>query len=157
MFIEVNPKTQKRTPAFAAALNKGIQDSLAPMGEALKEAIDQTFELQRDPYGRPWAPLSEKTLIARARKTRANKILIVSAMLKNSFAYRVERGARRVKIAPGGPAAVYASTHQFGRGNIPKRQMVPDAENVPQALMDELKATVADSIRRAFAAARKEG
>ena len=124
-----------------------MQKALNPIGEVLKEEVEERFQTQSDPNGKPWRPLAEKTLIARARKTRANRILIVSAMLKNSFAYRLDRPKLRVTIAPGGPAAIYAPTHQFGRGNIPARPMLPDGASVPQRLVDEVKATVEDSLK----------
>lgn len=128
--------------------------SLAPMGEVLHEEVMQRFETQRDPQGRPWAPLSEKTLLARARRgKRGTRILIVTAMLRNSFAPRVQREQRRVSIGPSGPAAVYAATHQFGRGRIPQRAILPIGNAGPPRadLVAELRATIAESLRSALA------
>lgn len=150
MFIELVAPQAQQPPDFAAIVTDALQKSLNPIGEVLKEEVEQRFETQTDPNGRPWRPLAEKTLIARARKTRANRILIVTAMLKNSFAYRVDRPNLRVTIATGGPAAIYAATHQFGRGNIPARPMLPTTGSVPQRLIDEAKGTVEDSLQREF-------
>lgn len=114
----------------------------------------QRFETQSDPQGRPWAPLSEKTLVARARAGKVGtKILIVSAMLRNSFAPRIQREQRRVSIGPSGPAAVYAATHQFGRGRIPQRAILPVGNAGPPRpdVVAELRATIADALRSSLA------
>jgi phage virion morphogenesis protein len=154
MLIELEPPTPAPVLSdFAAAVISGIDGALAPMGEVLHEEVSQRFETQTDPQGRPWEPLSEKTLIARARKSRGTRILIVTAMLRNSFAPRVQPEARRVSIGPSGPAAAYAATHQFGRGRIPARPMLPIGSAGPPRpeLVAELRATLADSIRAALA------
>ncbi len=154
MLIEITPPEQSPTLSdFAAAVVAGIDGSLAPLGEVLHEELLQRFETQSDPQGRPWQALSEKTLAIRAKKTRADKILIVTAMLRNSFTPRIAREERRVSIGPGGPAAVYAATHQFGRGRIPARPMLPVGNAGPPRpdVIAELRATLADSIRASLA------
>lgn len=154
MLIELTaPDSSPVLGSFAQAVIAGLDASLAPLGEVLLEEVSQRFETQSDPQGRPWAPLSEKTLAMRAKKSRGTRILIVTAMLKNSFAPRIQREQRRVSIGPGGPAAVYAPTHQFGRGRIPARPMLPvGAAGPPRAeLVRELRATIADSLRVALA------
>jgi phage virion morphogenesis protein len=154
MLIEIVPPTASPMSGYAAAVLQGLDSSLAPMGEVLSEFVSQRFETQTDPSGRPWAPLAEKTLLARARRGfRGTKILIVSAMLRNSFAPRIQPDARRVSIGPGGPAAPYAATHQYGRGRIPARPMLPIGPGgpPPPELVAELRATVADALRSALA------
>lgn len=158
MLIELTPPDASPVlGSFAQAVIAGLDASLAPLGEVLLEEVSQRFETQTDPQGRPWGrprtPLSEKTLAMRAKKSRGTRILIVTAMLRNSFAPRIQREQRRVSIGPGGPAAVYAPTHQFGRGRIPARPMLPvGAAGPPRAeLVRELRATIADSLRAALA------
>jgi phage virion morphogenesis protein len=155
MLIELVPPAQAGSDVgdLTAAILEGLDGALSPIGEVLHEEVSQRFETQTDPQGRPWTPLSEKTLIARARKTAGTKILIVTAMLKNSFAPRVQRDQRRVSIHAGGPAAAYAATHQFGRGNIPARPMLPVGPGGPPsaALVAEVRATIAESVRAALA------
>lgn len=156
MLIEITPPTSNPAElgAFTQALLAGMDESLAPMGEVLHEFVSQRFETQTTPSGAAFAPLSEKTLLARARRGfRGTKILIVSAMLRNSHVPRINRAARRVSIGPGGPAAPYAATHQFGRGRIPARPVLPIGPGgpPPQALVAELRATLADSLRGALA------
>lgn len=154
MLIELEPPTASPMSGYAAAVLQGLDASLAPMGEVLHEFVSQRFETQTDPQGRPWAPLAEKTLLARARRGfRGTRILIVSAMLRNSFTPRIQPDAHRVSIGPGGPAAAYAATHQFGRGRIPARPMLPVGPGGPPPpdLVAELRATVADALRSALA------
>lgn len=154
MLIEIVPPPPPITGSLSQAILEGLDASLAPLGEVLHEEVSQRFETQTDPQGRPWAPLAEKTLLMRARARRGGtKILIVSAMLRNSFAPRIQREERRVSIGPSGPAAVYAATHQFGRGRIPARPMLPvGAAGPPRAdLVLELRATIADALRAALA------
>lgn len=155
MLIEITaPDRSPVMSDFSQAVLAGIDSALAPMGEVMLEDLQQRFETQTDPQGRPWAPLSEKTLLARARRRRGGtRILIVSAMLRNSFQPRIQREQRRVSIGPGGPAAVYAATHQFGRGRIPGRPMLPVGPGGPPraALVQELRATLADAVRASLA------
>lgn len=155
MLIEITPPTNQPQPgAFAQAVIAGMDTALAPMGEVLHEFVSQRFETQTTPSGQPFAPLSEKTLLARVRRGfRGTKILIVSAMLRNSYVPRIQRELRRVSIGPSGPAAAYAATHQFGRGRIPARPVLPigPGGEPPAALVDELHATLADSLRAALA------
>lgn len=155
MLIELqSPDRRAVMSDFSQAVIAGLDAALAPLGEVLHEELMQRFETQSDPQGRPWAPLSEKTLEARARAGKiGTKILIVTAMLRNSYQPRVQRERRRVSIGPGGPAAVYAATHQFGRGRIPARPMLPVGPGGPPraALVQELRATLADSLRASLA------
>lgn len=155
MLIEITPPEESPTLSdFARSVLDGIDGALAPMGEVLHEELQQRFETQTDPQGRPWAPLSDKTLELRARRGfRGTRILIVTAILRNSYVPRIAREEHRVSIGPGGAAAVYAATHQFGRGNIPARPMLPVGNAGPPRadVVAELRATLADSIRAALA------
>lgn len=108
------------------------------MGAASLKLLADEFQTERDPYGRPWAPL----------KLRNGKILSATGRLRNSAS---------LGLQPGGGfsislTAAYAATHQYGatirprrarmlawkvRGSgksyfakevvIPKRQMIPEA------------------------------
>lgn len=155
MLIELTPPEQAPTlGGFAEAVTRGLDAALAPLGEVLHEEVMQRFETATAPGGQPWAPLSERTLLARARRGFAGtRILIVTAMMRNSYTPRIQREQRRVGIGPGGPAAVYAATHQFGRGRIPARPMLPigSAGPPPAALVAELRGTLADALRASLA------
>ncbi len=155
MLIEITPPEASPTLSdFARSVLDGIDGALAPMGEVLHEELQQRFENQNDPHGNPWAPLQEKTLELRLKRGfRGGRILIVKQILRNSYVPRIAREEHRVSIGPSGAAAVYAATHQFGRGNIPARPMLPIGNAGPPRadVVAELRATLADSIRAALA------
>jgi len=85
--------------------------------------------------GRGWTPLSPATILARRRgpnRSRRDAILQDSGKLRASFQSEItgSGGLKRKSRASNtsvvvGTATVYAPTHQFGRGNIPKRPMLP--------------------------------
>lgn len=155
MLIELTPPdAAPQVGSFSQAILQGLDSALAPLAEVLHEEVSQRFETQTDPAGRPWTPLSERTLLARAKRGfRGTRILIVTAILRNSYVPRIAREQRRVSIGPGGAAAVYAATHQLGRGRIPARPVLPigSAGPPPPAMVAELRATVADALRASLA------
>lgn len=150
MFIELEPVSNGGIDGYADALNEGLAAALDPIAEVLYEFVSQRFETQTDPHGAAWPALSERTLEARMRRGFAGtKILIVTAALRLSYQPRTQREQLRVAIGPSGPSVAYAATHQFGRGRIPPRPALPigDAGPPPQALTDEIRATIADAVR----------
>ena len=155
MLIELTPPdAAPQVGSFSQAILQGLDSALAPLAEVLHEEVSQRFETAAAPSGRPWAPLSERTLLARAKRGfRGTRILIVTAILRNSYVPRIAREQRRVSIGPGGAAAVYAATHQFGRGRIPAHPVLPigSAGPPPPAMVAELRATVADALRASLA------
>lgn len=154
MFIElVQVDEGGPIEGYGEAINEGFAAALDPIAEVLYEFVSQRFETQTDPHGTAWAPLSEKTLEARVRRGfSGTKILIVSAALRLSYTPRIQREQLRVAIGPGGPAAAYAATHQFGRGRIPARPVLPigNAGPAPAALTEEVRATIQDAVRAAL-------
>lgn len=90
----------------AAARNP--RPALRAIGQVLVSGTDLSFRAQEDPWGAPWAPLSETTL-ARRRGTSAH-ILRDTGRLANSISARVTGTAVEV-----GTNVIYAATHQFGR------------------------------------------
>ena len=98
-----------------------------------------TFRNQRDPYGRPWAPLARERsrdrkarlrVLARGKKPRGQKILVDTARMRNSTAPIHMGRSGGVGIPTG-----YAAAHQDGGrvmrggrqvGVIPRRMMLPD-------------------------------
>ena len=74
MLIEIVPPAQTGDVGdLSAAILEGIDGALSPVGEVLHEEVSQRFETSTDPQGQPWAPLTPKTLIARARKTAGTR------------------------------------------------------------------------------------
>lgn len=157
MLIELqSPDRRAVMSDFSQAVIAGLDAALAPLGEVLHEEVSQRFETGTDPQGRVWEEWRDRELVLKARRKRGitgTRVLIAKAILKNSFAPRVQPEQRRVSIGPGGPAAVYAPTHQFGRGRIPARPMLPVGPGGPPraALVQELRATLADSLRASLA------
>lgn len=194
--IEIQALRVPAVDEWTSGLRTAIAASLPAVAEALREAADRCFETQADPWGTPWAPLSDSTLEARARKaagpTRVRrtfigpvrrgervtrdrawtrrrseraaaavfggKILIVTSVLRGSLHGEVIAGPNGEGVArcvAGGPAAAYAGVHQWGNkdGTIPARPFLalrgdPNAPTVelPQAVHDEVNATVQDAI-----------
>lgn len=88
------------------------------IGEKLLRTHKERFNQQRDPEGKPWAPLSPKY---RARKKRnQDKTLVLYGYLSGLLRYQVGAGGTRLEL---GTDRVYGATHQFGdpRRNVPAR------------------------------------
>ena len=99
----------------------------------LQSLVQSTFEQQRDPWGRPWAPLKQSTLNIRARRGNSSTdILLDSYNLYQSVEQSYGEDFAQVNY-PG--AEEYAWVHQFGnplntlfgRGNypVPARMFMP--------------------------------
>jgi phage gpG-like protein len=87
-----------------------------------KSAFAQSIALGRDPYGREYAPLSDRYRQWKERKYGRRVILSRSGAMLRSHRVRVE-GDRIVESvnAPG----IY---HQEGTKKMPRRMILPDAE-----------------------------
>ena len=79
------------------------------------------FRTSTDPYGNAWEPL----------KVRAGQPLRNTGRLEKSFVHSATNDFARI-----GSNLIYASTHNEGRGPIPKRQIIPGDE-LPQAWEEE--------------------
>jgi phage virion morphogenesis protein len=92
--------------------------AFSTIGEKLLRSHRERFNQQRDPEGKPWAPLSPKY---RARKKRnQDKTLVLYGYLSSLLRYQVGAGGTRLEL---GTDRVYGATHQFGdpKRNIPAR------------------------------------
>lgn len=146
--------------AFAAA-----DDWLAPVGEVMREDVEQRFQQQRDPWGAAWAPHSPVTIKIRIREGKPGRILIKDRYLANSFHASIDRAAKTVTLASGGPAAAYAAAQQFGNPSnrmfgkhpapLPARAMLPlrpgGQLDMPPRLADEIRQTILDAFDAALA------
>jgi phage gpG-like protein len=104
-----------------------------------EEAIDlvkQGFAAEKDPFGNPWAPL----------KSRQGKILQDTARLKNSFT----RGAANAAGFRFGSNVAYGTFHQTGTSRMPKRAMVPDGSDLPDAWTNAFQETVEEILGDLF-------
>jgi phage gpG-like protein len=104
------------------------------IGEAFKKELADEFKQSRDPYGNPWKPLARQRNRARDRKARerrikqgkplrGDKVLVDTGRMSRSVAVRGEPGAVRI-ILP----TSYASFHQYGAADLPRRQMLPELD-----------------------------
>lgn len=87
-----------------------------------KSAFAQSIALGRDPYGREYAPLSDRYRQWKERKYGRRVILSRSgAMLRSHRITVTSTGLRESVDAPG----IY---HQEGTKRMPRRMILPDAE-----------------------------
>lgn len=122
-----------------------LSTALGVIGEKLLRSHKDRYDTERDPEGRPWAPLSDKTLrrkmlkgvrrgkggrrslTGRGGSTKAGairalagaKILVESGHLRDELRYQV-LGGTTLEL---GTSYIYGATHQFGDPdrNIPAR------------------------------------
>ena len=112
-----------------AALKRLIDAGIRPrpafirVGEYLIRVHEKRFSDQVDPDGNPWAPLSERYKLSKAKmKSRgANLILVLNRYLARNFTYQA--GEDELFFSTSQVTGKYAATHQFGRpeANIPAR------------------------------------
>lgn len=138
------------TDALGAAAQRGVENAMPAVAEALRLAADDCFELERDPWGNPWAELAPATVNERKRKNKVGKILQRDGVLRRSVhGYPTEPipGVTNAYVAAGGPAAAYASLQQFGDEHVPARPYFPmDPEGEP-LLPDELRTEIVETIK----------
>ena len=80
---------------------------MCDIGNKLLKSTRDRFITQKDPKGKPWAPLS---VVTKARKKEnKNKILTQRGHLEGNLTYQVGRNSVEI-----GSPSVYANTHQFG-------------------------------------------
>lgn len=140
-----------------ATLRQATSDLSAPMadiGETYTRKIDNQFRKEIDPYGNRWTALSSKTLKRKlkAKPRQISKILQATGLLRASFSYtasrtEVEIGSNRV----GRNGIPLGLIHQKGSRNIPKRQLLPEADQgLPPADLREIVAIIEDHIQDAW-------
>jgi phage gpG-like protein len=105
------------------------------IGEIIVDHIKGNFRDSIAPDGTPWKP--SRRVIREGGKT-----LIDTGVLRNSFHARA--GRRSVLV---GTPDERASTHQFGRGNIPARPFMPDPERFPRCLAEDIQESILDFLR----------
>lgn len=102
------------------------------IGVQLLNAVALTFR-EEGHEGKPWSPLKPRTL-ARRRKGKGRgrgRILEDTGELRRSFTSQTTNDEVRV-----GTPKIYAPTHEFGRGNIPERRMIPSQRRGLQLAID---------------------
>ncbi|MGY3994103.1 phage virion morphogenesis protein [Aeromonas veronii] len=111
-----------------------LSEPLADIGEVLLLSHRDRWDVQENPEGEPWAPLSEKY---RARKPRhADEILRLNDDLRDTLDYQVDPQALYF-----GTPMVYGAAHQFGRPeiNLPERRVLGLSEGDKQSVLETLE------------------
>ncbi len=127
-------------------------------GERLLIATRDRFDSQKDPDGRPWAPLKPSTL-ARKRRNR-DKRLTERGHLRGQLNYGAGAGPDFVEV---GSSLIYAATHQFGAGkgrfgsnsrgqpipwgDIPARPFLGVSDDDRETILEIVNDHLADALR----------
>ncbi len=107
--------------------------AMRAIGQEMETRIAQRFETERDPAGRPWAPLKPAT--ERAKRGRGS-ILYHTGELLDSRTHRA--GPLEVAVGFGKP---YAAWHEFGTKRMQRRGLL---------LADPQARTLGEEDRRAI-------
>lgn len=118
--------------------------TMAVIGEKLLRSHKDRFSEQKDPDGKPWAPLSP-AYKARKKKNQ-DKVLMLSGNLRDLLRYQIEAGGAEMRL---GTDRVYGASHQFGdaKRNLPARPFL--------GLSDDDKIMMLDVIGRQLKKALK--
>jgi len=94
------------------------------IGVRLLNTVSDNFDKEAH-EGKPWRVLSSATIAGRrkGRGAGSTKILQDTGLLRSSFV--MDANNSRVKV---GTPVKYAPTHEFGKGKMPKRKMLPSKE-----------------------------
>lgn len=103
--IEVDDREIRGALSRLAGKVRNLLPAMKNIGEYLQRSTWERFDAQKDPSGKPWAPLKAST---RLRK-KTSKILIESSRLRDSIAYRANNDQVEV-----GTNVAYAAIHQLG-------------------------------------------
>jgi len=137
------------------------RQALTGSAQALRRLIKDTFQDQRDPWGRPWTRHAPATAAARDRTGGGGSILFDTGRLSNSVdAIADENGVTAIVSTD------YASYHQFGNPShrawggpvspLPQRAFLPERApgvvDVPASWWYEILFPVQAAIDREVAA-----
>lgn len=100
---------------------KNVIPPLALFAKKKANDIQKQFETGTDPEGKPWAPLSPKTVAL--KKQNKDKILVHYGPLRKSI--KVEVVQEGLRLTAGVP---YAKFHQSGTSKIPQRLILAITE-----------------------------
>lgn len=124
----------------------------AKVGQAMQEIsadllgdVALGFKAQRDPWGNPWAALSDATLKQRRKSGRGAQILRDTGVLQNSIHAVHDMLSATISV---GPNAAYGAKHQAGIGTK-RRAFFPLDEAGNVKLSQEINASVMSIIESA--------
>lgn len=102
MLITVKADGAELTALAQTLSARGVEARLAKVGRAFLRNVDEEFSLSQDPYDTPWV---------RSKKPEG-KTLIQTTTLRRSF--NMEVSGYTLRVGVGGPASLYAASHQYG-------------------------------------------
>lgn len=106
---------------------------------SIAKLIDREFDEGADPYGEGWADLAESTL----SRGRHPPPLTDNRELRDSISVR-PTASSGIEIRIGSP---YATFHQTGTKNMPKRAILPDQSELPESWEDAIASAFQDALR----------
>ena len=119
-----------------------LQNFNGPLGETgalLENKAKNRFTTQKDPGGKPWAPLKPATIREKKKQGKSTSILSRDKLLAASIAFNVSGNEVRVK-----PSEEYGIFHQTGsKKGLPARPFMgfeaDDADRIGQIFRDHLE------------------
>lgn len=145
--IEIDDREVRQALNDLARRVADLSPAMRAIGQELETRIAERFERQRDPAGRPWAPLKGATL---AKKKGRGSILYHTGDLLDSRTHRAGRDF--VEVGFGKP---YAAYHEFGTRKMPRRGLLmadPNARTLGEAdraaIIETLADYLADALKR---------
>lgn len=129
--ITVNAQTATAFLDRLQAVGANIGKVMTTVARTIEQQARQSFRDQVDPWGKPWPPLAQSTLRARAgrRASNANRRanqqpLVDTGAMFGSLRHVATATSASVEIGAGLPD-VRAEVHQFGGGHVPARAFFP--------------------------------
>ena len=124
---------------------------MSDIGSYFLKRVDDGFRTETDPFGSPWAKLSDRTIKQKQKKRQIGKILQATGLLRGTFSYTaspssVEIGTNRVG-AQGQPIGLF---HQIGNRRLPARPMLPESDRLPPQDLQEVLAIIGDHVESAW-------
>jgi phage gpG-like protein len=147
--LAISVQSVPNVEQWAAGLNGALLQTLAPVGEVLRESADSCFANQSDPWGNAWLQTQRQARDPSAR------ILIDRGILRGSIHVEIDETTLTVRVAAGGAAASYAFVHQWGSAHVDARPFLAlrgsasaPFVDLPPDVYAEVVATVRDAIDR---------
>lgn len=131
-------------PQVIAAIEVGIVSGLKILDMETRQAIQRGFDRGTDAMGNEWAPLSPVTIAMQEPSANADRILIDTEAMRNSFDSEIEPGKNRLTIGNDDEKLAY---HEFGTEKIPPRPVMgPGAEYAEKRAFESFEAAVMDHV-----------
>lgn len=138
----------KRSLTKLARLGTNKKEVHTTMAVTVEKWILENFKKEGGKLkGRPWKKLSDVTIARRRKGKRAgrDKILQDTGIMRRSVNREVTQRSARV-----GLSVDYAPIHNFGKGNIPQRRILPEESEVIDDIVRQVNLLIEKKIRRLF-------